>query len=193
MELEAALIIVSVIFAAPLTLFMVLKYKPLRQDNTKRQKKSREETLESYVSQTVRELQESYEARIKMMKDEILSLQKSNARYKGLMRKYEEPQDDDEDDQQIVNIEKDYDIDWVKAAQVGNQLGLDTSKFDPNNPVLTNYFKDKIIENKDLALFMGILKPKGTNTVQGGSVNTGSSSGEQSIFDSPEAQNFPSL
>lgn len=197
MEMGTALIIVSVIFAVPGSLFTLLHYRKNTQIGSIKVKKQREDVVQTLVSQSIRDLQEAFSAREKIMKDEILGLQKSNARYKGMMRKINEEQLDqyeEDDSKQTVNIQDDYDIDWVKAVQVGQQLGLDTKTINPNNPVLTGYIKDKILENKDLALFMGILKPKGSITNTGNQPGPSNvTSGSQNIFDSPEAQNFQSL
>lgn len=193
MEISTALIIVSAIVAVPASLFPILHYKFGAQSNKKQQKKNREETLLTVANQNIRDLQEGYEAKIKQLKEEVTSLQRSNSRYKALINKYKdmELEDQDEDQDDRMEIEQNYDIDWIKAAQVGKQLGLDTSKIDPNNPVLTNYIKDKILENRDLALFMGILKPKGAGN--SGSVTPNQTGDQSDIFSAGETSNLPAL
>lgn len=162
MELGIAIIIFAATIAIPASLFPIFKYKYGSGINKNKQKKVREDTLLTLQNQNFRETQESYEARIKTLKEDLISVQRSNSRYKALLNKYKDMElEDNENGDEVEDIESNYDIDWVKASQIGQQLGLDTSKIDPNNPILTNYIKDKILENKDIAIFMGILRPKG--------------------------------
>lgn len=152
------IIIVSVVFAVPLSIFL---WFSMTKNNKTKTPKSMKEQLETVSVQNFRAAQESYEIQIKRLKDDNLSLTRANSRMKGIIEQYKNQQIEINEETQEEDSLSDYDIDWVKAAQVGAQLGLDTQRFDPNNPALTKYIADKILEHKDLALFLGIIKPKG--------------------------------
>ena len=135
----------------------------------------------------IKEIQETYEESNLQLRKSNKSLINQVNGLRSTITKYRN--DDSTEDEDADELEK-YDIDWTKAVQFGEKAGLDMKNFDPNNTLLVNYAKEKILENRDLAILSGILKLKGSGngTNDSGQVPTVQTSNTQSIIDTAVKQ-----
>ena len=131
----------------------------------------------------IKEIQETYEESNLQLRKSNKSLINQVNGLRSTITKYRS--DDSTEDEDENELEK-YDIDWTKAVQFGEKAGLDMKNFDPNNTLLVNYAKEKILENRDLAILSGILKLKGSGneTNNSGPESNVQTSSTQSIIDS---------
>lgn len=166
---EGLLLIITALLGASVLVFVIKNPRGLTRNKQPKPQKSAgfdaDSLTKEVITENIRSLQESYQAQLKQKSDEIMSLRNSNNKLKSRIKQLEalEEEEQDEDTEESNKLEALYDVDWIKAAQVGAQLGLDMKNFNPNDPILTNVIKEKIFENSDIAILMGVLKPKGNN------------------------------
>ena len=135
----------------------------------------------------IKEIQETYEeSNLQLRKSNKSLINQVNGLRSTLTKHRNGDSTEDEDDNELDK----YDIDWTKAVQFGEKAGLDMKNFDPNNTLLVNYAKEKILENRDLAILSGILKLKGSGngTNDSGQVSTVQTSNTQNIIDTAVQQ-----
>ena len=146
-------------------MFMYFILKNQQKTTKSKLPKSNNDVAVEVSNQNIRLMQESYTNQLKQMREELTSTQRSLSRYKALLKKYQEEneigmmseQSDDNDD--INDLQRNYEIDPQKAIQYTQKLGLNPQAL--SNPALTNILWQKLNENKDMALMLGIIRPKG--------------------------------
>lgn len=146
------------------------KYVKNEQKATKSNKKQQTETLESQIKglagEQLREFQSIYQQKIEILQTSIMELKKENislnralARYKGIDKQNQSNTEEDEDTESVSKLMAEYEIDPQKAIQYTQKLGLNPQAL--SNPALTTILWEKLLENKDMALMLGIIRPKG--------------------------------
>lgn len=162
--MENAELILSVVallmVGSTFSFFLYLKYIRNQRNTTKKTVKSQTET---FAAEQIREIQELYQNKIVILQEtikeqhtRIKSLQNAVNRYKGIEKNSQS--DDDDEESAIEELSNDYEIDPKKALEYAQKFNLNVGAL--NNPALQNLIWEKIKENKDTALLLGIIRPK---------------------------------
>lgn len=163
-----SLAVVSIVGAS----FLVFLFKIYPNKTKSKGKKPVKEELDELVKSQVRQIQENSEIQIHSLRKINQGLQNKINRIQGLYdkikaRQLEDDEDEEEDNDELLSK---YDIDWPKALQYGQQMGLQTQGFDMNNVALKELVQEKILDNSEVAIALGILRPRsgvsGQNTNQ---------------------------
>lgn len=124
--------------------------------------KTTKDELENLVKEQVRVIQDNYIAQIEMLKKDKSSIQNKLNRIEGLYYKLKSEvneYDESEESDSIESLMSQYDIDPQKAIEYTKKLGLNPQAL--ANPALQNVVWEKIKEHQDIALMLGIIRPKG--------------------------------
>lgn len=171
------------------TIFLGINFTKIKQFHAKKlPKKTNNEIVQEVSTSNIRTLQESYTMQIKQLREELTSTQRSLSRYKQLVRELKEKEDlgmeDDEDveDDSIEALQQQYQIDPKKAIEFATKLNLNPAGL--NNPALTPVIWQKIKENFDLAVLLGIIRPKQSNGLAQptAEISTGQTSSIETVF-----------
>jgi len=114
--------------------------------------------LNQYWTEKVRSMQEIHQEEIKIYKKKIQSLTNTiNSRSRFTKYESEEEEDDNDND---LNFAEKYEIDFNKAKEYAGKIGIDSNGI--TDPEILPIVVEKIKENEELALMLGIIRRKGT-------------------------------
>jgi len=151
MEFAEVLFLIMALFVGSAFLIFMFKFLP---DLTKNKRTSQPKSqVDKVVNENIRGLQETYESQINALRKHCQSLQNTVNRLKG--QRYKD--DDDEDREDEIDL-KDYMVDKEAARPFLQNLGLNAEALD--SPILQQIIMDKLKGNTELALLLGILKPR---------------------------------
>jgi len=182
-------ILIAIVGVFALAITFRLKPNP---KTAKKPQQTQDVDLEKAYKMQIRTIQENSELENKQLRKINKGLVNQTNGLRASLIKYQNQEYDTEEEDSNETMEKDYEIDWNKAVKVGADFGLDMKNFDINNQVLVTLAKEKIYENKDLALISGILRIRGSNTSQNGNnqqIPTNQTDNIQAIIDTEAAQN----
>lgn len=164
----------------------------------KGRKKSIEDSIDQSMEERIKILKESYETETEMLKKDKqrmhVKLNTLTTKYNKLLDEFEESEEDDEDDTRSkseinddsnLDFLKDFDIVPEKAMKYANDLGLNAQAL--SDPALQPMIMEKLKENKEVALALGIIRPKGIGATV--AQNTQPESPQQTLINSLTASN----
>lgn len=131
--------------------FLVFLFKYLPELTKNRRTRQSKSTPDSLVKEQVREIQDLYQGQINVLKKEKQSLQNTLNRIRSKIPTGEEDEEDEIDMSQYV-------IDKKAAAPFLKNLGMNPEGLD--SPIVQNLIAEKLKGNEELALMIGLLKPK---------------------------------
>lgn len=183
METDTILLMTILVIVSSLFTYFIIRNKPQLTKN--KPIKTAKDELESLVKEQVRVIQDNYLEQIQMLKKDKSNLQNKVNRIEGLYNKLKsevnqyEDEDSAEDEESIIALQQQYEIDPQKAIEYATKLKLNPAGL--NNPALTPLIWEKIKEHQDIALMLGIIRPRnGIKTIE--TIGTGQAGGQSDIY-----------
>ena len=156
---------------------MGLVGKNMRKSAKKTDVENADKEINQYYSDKIRTMQEMHQEECKLYKKKIQSLTNAvNGMERWKKRYSDEEEEEDDNDNELEFAEK-YEIDFNKAKEYASKIGIDSNGI--TDPEILPIVVEKIKENEELALMLGIIRRKGTM----GNMASNQQNGNQSPID----------
>lgn len=154
MEVSEVLTIMALFFIG--ASFLIFLNKGLPKLTNVNRKKASSEDMEGWLKKRIRDLQEIHAEEMKTIREQLKTAQGAANKFSGLYRKAKEGQFEEEDEDEVDLSQ--YYIDKEAVKPFLSKFGMNEEAL--SSPYLQTIIMDKLKGNEELALLLGIIKPK---------------------------------